>query len=183
MSGHQCPHASCCHLDPAPTGVHQTLDEMDFERGIWSAAGEGDLNRVVSQLNKGTDPNKTDASGYTGLHYASRNGHEAVCRALLSHGALVNAQTPGGATALSRAAYCGHATIVSLLFKHGADCGLRDSDGMTALHKVAEGGHLSVCKLLVQQQPDLKDIVDNKCRKACDLLKEDSELKALLSTG
>ena len=40
---------------------------MDFERGIWQAALDGEVNRVRKLLDKGTDPNSRDGSGYTAL--------------------------------------------------------------------------------------------------------------------
>lgn len=89
--GNQC---SCSAHHSTPS-VHQTLDEMDFERGdmltllcslsrflicnittywhalffkgIWSAALVGDLERAKSFLTKGTDPNIKDQAGYTAL--------------------------------------------------------------------------------------------------------------------
>ncbi|CAG02531.1 unnamed protein product [Tetraodon nigroviridis] len=71
---------------------------MDFERGIWSAALHGDLQRVRSLVQKGTQPNLKDTAGYTALHYASGGGHVAVCAFLLEVGACASPQTPGGAT-------------------------------------------------------------------------------------
>lgn len=47
--------------------VHQTLDELEFERGIWSAALNGDLTEVKRHLLKDIDADKTDKSGYTAL--------------------------------------------------------------------------------------------------------------------
>lgn len=35
--------------------------------GIWSAAMDGDLERVKSLVQKGADPNMRDAAGYTAL--------------------------------------------------------------------------------------------------------------------
>lgn len=69
-------------------------------------------------------------------HYASRNGHYAVCQFLLESGANCDAQTHGGATALHRASYCGHTEIARLLLSHGSNPRLVDDDGMTSLHKV-----------------------------------------------
>lgn len=69
-------------------------------------------------------------------HYASRNGHYAVCQFLLESGAKCDAQTRGGATALHRASYCGHTEIARLLLSHGSNPRLVDDDGMTSLHKV-----------------------------------------------
>ncbi|XP_021113686.1 ankyrin repeat domain-containing protein 39 isoform X1 [Heterocephalus glaber] len=106
-------------------------------QGIWSAALDGDLARVKSFIQKAMDPSQPDSAGYTALHYASRNGHYAVCQFLLESGAKCDAQTHGGATALHRASYCGHTEIARLLLSHGSDPQLVDDDGMTSLHKSA----------------------------------------------
>uniref|UniRef100_H3D1Q0 Ankyrin repeat domain 39 n=1 Tax=Tetraodon nigroviridis TaxID=99883 RepID=H3D1Q0_TETNG len=153
---HRC---SCC--SGPVSSVHQTLHEMDFERGIWSAALHGDLQRVRSLVQKGTQPNLKDTAGYTAQHYASGGGHVAVCAFLLEVGACASPQTPGGAT-LHRAAYCGHVDVVGLLLEHGANPSLRDGDGATPLHKAAARGHREVCGLLLQSCPTLCSVTDNK---------------------
>ncbi|XP_021564366.1 ankyrin repeat domain-containing protein 39 isoform X2 [Carlito syrichta] len=145
----RCAERPCCSCPGAVPGVQQTLEEMDFERGIWSAALNGDLSRVKYLILKATDPSQPDSAGYTALHYASRNGHYAVCQFLLESGAKCNAQTHGGATALHRASYCGHTEIARLLLSHGSNPRLVDNDGMTSLHKAAEKGHVDTCSLLI----------------------------------
>ncbi|XP_034548966.1 ankyrin repeat domain-containing protein 39 isoform X2 [Notolabrus celidotus] len=148
---HNC---SCCSHPVSPS-VHQTLNEMDFERGIWSAAMDGDLERVKSLSQRGTDPNLRDKGGYTALHYASRSGHHSVCTFLLENGACASPQTPGGATPLHRSAYCGHLDVVRLLLHHRADPMICDDDGASSLHKAAERGHEEVCQLLLEHSPAL----------------------------
>ncbi|XP_013419676.1 ankyrin repeat domain-containing protein 39-like [Lingula anatina] len=153
-------HGCCSHATGTPS-VFQTLDELDFSRGIWSAAMDGDVKKVADYLNKGGDVNTQDNSGYTALHYASRNGHLAVCELLLTSGASVNVQTrAGAATPLHRAAYCGHQDILQLLMKYGAREDMVDSDGKTALHKAAENGHSGCMALLVEKNPSLKSVAD-----------------------
>ncbi|XP_021085969.1 ankyrin repeat domain-containing protein 39 isoform X1 [Mesocricetus auratus] len=180
-----CADGSCCSHPGAVPGVQQTLEEMDFERGekgIWSAALNGDLGRVKHFIQKATDPSQPDSAGYTALHYASRNGHYAVCQFLLESGAKCDAQTHGGATALHRASYCGHTEIARLLLSHGCDPRLVDDDGMTSLHKAAEKGHEDICSLLLQHSPALKAVRDRKARLACDLLPCNSGLRDLLAS-
>lgn len=58
---------SCCGHKAAVHSVQQSLDEMDFERGIWSAALYGEMDRVRSCLRINGDPNAVDSSGYTAL--------------------------------------------------------------------------------------------------------------------
>ncbi|XP_047448358.1 ankyrin repeat domain-containing protein 39 isoform X1 [Mugil cephalus] len=155
-------HCSCCSHPVSSSSVYQTLNEMDFDRGIWSAAMDGDLERVKSLVQKGTDPNLRDAAGYTALHYGSRGGHLAVCKFLLENGACASPQTPGSATPLHRSSYCGHLDVVRLLLHHRADPMLCDDDNSSPLHKAAERGHEEVCQLLAERCPALCSQVNKK---------------------
>ena len=57
-----------CNCPSATTSVYQTLDEMTFERGIWSAALSGQVDEVKKCLTKGGDcVNSKDKYGYTAL--------------------------------------------------------------------------------------------------------------------
>lgn len=48
--------------------VQQTLDELDFSRGIWAAALDGSLDEVTTFIErKGVHPDTVDSSGYTAL--------------------------------------------------------------------------------------------------------------------
>ena len=61
-------HQSCgCHSTHSTAAYGQTMSEMDFTRGVWTDAMDGDLKRVESYLEKGGDPNATDSSGYSPL--------------------------------------------------------------------------------------------------------------------
>ncbi|XP_039624492.1 ankyrin repeat domain-containing protein 39 [Polypterus senegalus] len=181
MSASENTKCTCCsHCSAVQLSVHQTLDEMEFERGIWSAAMNGELDRVKGFLDKGTNPCIVDKFGYTALHYASRSGSLSVCRILLQHGACVNAQTRGGATSLHRAAYCGHGDVVALLLSSGADPKISDDDGATPLHKAARCGHVEICKVLVKNCPSLKNLQDKNCRIPAGLVQNNIELMDLL---
>ncbi|XP_030838138.1 ankyrin repeat domain-containing protein 39-like [Strongylocentrotus purpuratus] len=176
---------SACCAKPSPTpSLTQTLDELDWERGIWNAALSGDLAGVQKLLSSGCDVNTVDKSGYTALHYACRNGHRDIVSTLLQHGANPNVLTRSGrASPLHRAAYGGHLEIVSQLLLAKADAGLVDSDAKTALHKAAERGHVDICKVLVQAQPSLKTAEDNRGQTPLDCVKDnfDPRLRQLLS--
>ena len=56
-----------CGCSSKSSTYAQSLSEMDFERGIWQAALNGDVSRVRKFLDKGTDPNSRDGLGYTAL--------------------------------------------------------------------------------------------------------------------
>lgn len=146
-----CHQHSCTCQVGGSSNVHQTLDELEFERGIWSAAQTGDVKRIEQLIAKGTHPNQTDKSGYTALHYAARNGHLEVCKLLCEHGACINATTKAGvATALHRACTAGQFKVTQFLLLKGANVELQDSDGKTALHRAAEKGHMEIFNLLQQ---------------------------------
>ena len=70
-------HKGCSH-STVPSSTQQSLDEVEFERGIWAAARDGLEDRVLELLRKGCDPSCQDTSGYTALHYAARAGHREV---------------------------------------------------------------------------------------------------------
>lgn len=174
-----CPH-DCSHGSAAPS-VHQTLEELDFSRGLLGAASDGNYKKVESLLQKGDNPDQVDTYGYSALIYACRHGHSDIVEQLLSHGAQPNVQTNGGATALHRASYHGHLKCVRLLLNKGADCTLVDSDGKTALHKAAENGHEEVCRMLLLKSPGLLSLKDSHGRTALDCaLPQHSHLSEVL---
>ncbi|XP_075030897.1 ankyrin repeat domain-containing protein 39 isoform X2 [Calonectris borealis] len=179
-AGRRSPPGPCCPSRVAVPSVHQSLPEMDFERGIWSAARDGDEPRVLQLLERRGEPSQPDLAGYTALHYASRNGHLGVCRLLLQRGARCDARTPGGATPLHRASYCGHLAVARLLLAHGADPATADEDGRTSLHKAAEQGHRELCALLLRHSPALAGIRDAKGRRPRDVA--DPAVQDLLDT-
>ncbi|KAK9805194.1 hypothetical protein WJX72_005291 [[Myrmecia] bisecta] len=131
------------------------------------AAQKGDVNKLERLLDKRPDLISSDGlegqTGYTPLHYASREGRLAAVNLLLQRGADPNKATQAGsATSLHRAAFMGHLQVVELLLKHGA-CGiLQDADGETALHKAAAQGHLKVAELLAARFPDALQMRDRK---------------------
>jgi len=49
------------------TSVCQTFEEMDFERGIWPAALNGDTERVRKILSGGENADVPDSSSFTAL--------------------------------------------------------------------------------------------------------------------
>lgn len=152
----------CCSGHGAGHSTQETLDELDFTRGIWAAARDGEEDRVRELLTKGTHPSLKDAAGYTALHYASRAGHRAVVQLLLLSGASVDATTGGGATALHRAAHQGHRAVVETLLGAGADPALQDSDGCNAAHKAAGQARQEVLDLILQKHPECAGVSDKK---------------------
>jgi ankyrin repeat protein len=76
-------------------------------------------------------------------------GHsDRSTKALLDHGADVNARNSGGLTALMIAAASNQAEMVSLLINSGADKNAKDENGNTALGIAQSKGNDAVIKLL-----------------------------------
>jgi hypothetical protein len=70
MSGQHGTDGSCCgHTTSDQQTLTQTIKEMDFSRGLWGAAVNGDMERVMKLLSDGTNPNIPDTSGYSPLVY------------------------------------------------------------------------------------------------------------------
>ena len=60
-------HDHCCSGKVSVPSVCQTLDELEFERGIWSAALNNEVDKMKDHIAKGVNPNLTDSSGYSPL--------------------------------------------------------------------------------------------------------------------
>ncbi|WP_420585590.1 ankyrin repeat domain-containing protein [Ruegeria sp.] len=118
-----------------------------------NAARDGDLAKVESLLNEGTDVNvKTVA---TPLYFAAQRGHLDVVELLVSRGADVNIVTDFG-TALQIAARGNKIEIVELLLKNGADPNISGGDKhFTPLHDAAERGAMEAAQLLLANGADI----------------------------
>lgn len=102
-------HTCCDHQGKQCFGTEQTLDEMDYERGLWSAAKDDDLDRVRYLLKNGAHVDQLDAGGLTALHYAAREGNIDIAYELIKHGATIDIRTRAGqATPLHRASMAGN---------------------------------------------------------------------------
>ncbi|KAI6653379.1 Ankyrin repeat domain-containing protein 39-like [Oopsacas minuta] len=182
----ECKHSEdCCQHQPAVTSVVQTIDEMDFERGIWNAALMGNIHKIENMIAKdGIDPNLTDNYGYTALHYAARHKRLEVCRLLLHNRANTNIQSRvGGVTALHRAAYTGDKDIVIILLENRANQMLADSDGQLPSHKACQGNHIEIMKILYRHTPEAFDKLDDTGKSPMDYLTDSNaviELKELM---
>lgn len=83
------------------------------------------------------------------LHQAALEGMAHTARALLAHGARVNARDQYGATPLYLAAEANHAEIVSLLLAHQADPNPPGNEVWQPLLAAVEEGHLEVVRMLI----------------------------------
>ena len=64
---HHADHGTSCQCVARSAAYSQNLDEMDFTRGIWFAAINGEVEEVQKYLDKKSSPDVLDSSGYSAL--------------------------------------------------------------------------------------------------------------------
>jgi hypothetical protein len=112
-------------------------------------------------------------------------GHTDIVKALLAHGADVNAKESRGRTALIYAAYNGHTDIVKALLAGGVDADVKNKDGLTALMIAAYNGHTDIVKALLEEGAHV-DVKDNNGLTALMIAASigyTNTVKALLDNG
>jgi ankyrin repeat protein len=82
------------------------------------------------------------------LHSAVAGRNLAIVRALLEHGAPVNARQEKGWTALHAAARQGDRAMVELLLKYGANPNAKNDEGHTPDQVANEKGHVEIAERL-----------------------------------
>ena len=125
------------------------LDEQ-----LLAAAGVGDADEIKRLIDKGANPNVSDARGRSALLFSVMAGHEAAAEALLRRGAKVDSADADGKTTLMWASDAGHRDVAELLLKRGADIEARDKYGQTALIDAAWRGRDKIIEMLLQINAD-----------------------------
>jgi uncharacterized protein len=82
------------------------------------------------------------------LHSAVTGRNLAIVRALLEHGAPVNARQQQGWTPLHAAAQSGDVAMIELLLQYGADPRLANDDATTAVELAKKSGNADAVRLL-----------------------------------
>jgi ankyrin repeat protein len=105
---------------------------------------------AVDLMAAGADVNarSTNVMRNTPLHAAVAGRSAAVSRALLEHGAEVNAPQEGGWTPLHGAAQSGNVELVQLLIDAGATVGASAGNGQKPIDLALTGGHQAAVDIL-----------------------------------
>lgn len=135
--------------DTSTESVESNAQETTLQ--IWTAAGNGDIERVRSLLASGANVDARDPDyGMTPLMWAAARGHRDVVSELLDRGADIDALSASEQnSALMLAAHGGHVFVVRTLLRRGADARLRNSRDATALHHAATSGSLEIIRQLL----------------------------------
>ena len=109
-------------------------------------------------LGAGAHPDAALLTGETVLMTAARTGSVDVVKALLAHGAPVNAtERLRGQTALMWAVAESHPDVVDILIKNGADVHARSVRGSTPLLFAARAGDLASARSLIAAGADVNE--------------------------
>ena len=115
-------------------------------RLFMSGPQSGNVDAIMEALRQGADPNVTDVSGNTSVHYALDYGYGVgVLRALVAHGGRCGTRNSFGTTPLHvAAAQDGMGAGVPEAVRFLAECspsslGVRDDQGNTPLHALYQG--------------------------------------------
>lgn len=148
---------------------------------VFTAATVGDAARLGELLEgKHELVKERNEPGYTPLHVAAREGHEAAIRTLLDAGADVNAvdvstdkyNHVNGWTPLHLTALTGKAKAAKLLVDNGANVSATDKNAkLTPLHLAAWFGQAELVNVLLAGKADRK-MKDELGRTPLDLARE-----------
>lgn len=98
-----------------------TEDELDFLRGVFDLAREGDTDRVVELVEAGVPVNLTNGGGDTLLILAAYHDHPDLVSRLVALGADTARVNDRGQTALAAAVFRRSVASVTDLLSAGAD--------------------------------------------------------------
>jgi len=127
------------------------IERGDYADTIHLAACRGDLDKVQTLLEKGTDVNTKDEFGCTPLHWAVRARSPEVASLLITNGADINATAgPDNLTPLMTARKL---PVIELLVSKGVD--VRSQENKSKLYKACSVGDIKVVRFLIDKGADV----------------------------
>jgi ankyrin repeat protein len=136
------------------------LSRGDWPDTIYLAASRGDMDRVTTLIEGGTNVTAKDEFGCTTLHWAGladkASGRLPMLELLISKGVDMNVKAGrGGRTILHMMCVDGDKEATELLICKGADISVRARSGSTALFYAAINGYANIVELLIEKGADV----------------------------
>ncbi len=123
------------------------------DNALLEASRKGDIARIISLLESGSNIDTTDAKGRQPLYFAACNGHTATVELLLDREATgIDAPDNNGWQPIHLAAQDGHTDTAELLLDRGATgIDVPDKHGKQPLHWAAWNGRTGTVELLLDR--------------------------------
>lgn len=132
-------------------GAAINIEDERSEEALQIALQNGYDAIVRLLVNKGIDKAALNRAFWK----AADEGHEALVKRYLEHGADINTMNDSKRTALFAASERGNEAVAKFLIEHGADIHTKDKDGQTALWIASQQGYRAIVKLLIENGADI----------------------------
>ncbi len=128
--------------------------------GLMIAAATGNIPLMQLFVERGANPNKTNAADEQALMHAAWRGQLEAVKWLLANGARINRE-PIKWTALHYAVFAGHEQVAAYLISQGANINARSTNGSSVLMMAVFEGHEALARRLIAQGADTSIKNDN----------------------
>ena len=118
---------------PSPGQPPVITQPQNLEQQLYTAAEQGDFNKVQTLLQQGANVNYTNNFGMTVLFAAAEGGRAKIVRLLIEKGLDVNAKSYTGYTALMAAVSNGRKNSTKALIESGADINAQTNSGQSVV--------------------------------------------------
>lgn len=132
------------------------------EQKFFFSVGQGDESYVVSELQKGFNPNLRNPSGTTPLMLAAFRGRVSLADQLIRNGAQLEIREAQERTALFYAVEGGNSEMVQKLLEAGANPNVKDKFNLTPLMVAAHKGQAFNVRLLIERGADVGAMDENR---------------------
>jgi ankyrin repeat protein len=127
---------------------------------LLAAVKSGDIALARKALKAGANPNCTDLSGYSALHWACQKGYAKIVKLLIKFGADIDLSDNEGFRPLEIAINCGHPHIASIILKHAPDL-TKTRNGFSYLHACAAASDFKTAQRLLDC-PEIRRLINTR---------------------